>query len=140
MRSGQNGRTSGARNDGIHDEYQRGFARHCPSGLRTTVVSAMESGVARRPIAVLAVIVPLLLLTLVLNIASGEYPLSVSDALSAIAGRGSAIDRHVVNNIRLPVGLTGIMAGMLLAMSGAIFHGRTADFPIRIGDIIETYE
>ena len=44
MRSGQSGRTSGSRNDGSHDEYQRGFARHCDSGLRTTVVSIIESG------------------------------------------------------------------------------------------------
>ncbi|MFC5001169.1 FecCD family ABC transporter permease [Dactylosporangium cerinum] len=66
--------------------------------------------------AVLAVVVA------VYAVGSGDYPMTFAEVVRTLAGHGSPADAFIVNEIRLPRVVTGLLAGAALALSGAVFQ------------------
>lgn len=78
--------------------------------------------VVYRPLAV-AVSVGLLIalvLLLCVNIGRGDYPISIPDVLSVLAGNGTKTQNLIVFDLRLPRSLTALFIGMALGIAGAI--------------------
>jgi iron complex transport system permease protein len=76
---------------------------------------------------VVVVLLGVTLLTLVLTVAQGDYPISPLDVLQTILGipTGNPDHAFVVNTLRLPRALVAWTVGMALAVSGAILQGLT---------------
>ncbi|CAO5157153.1 ferric enterobactin ABC transporter membrane subunit FepG [Frankia sp. AiPs1] len=53
---------------------------------------------------------------------TGDYQIPVSDVLRTLFGQGSGGNDFVINSLRLPRLLTGLLVGAGLALSGAIFQ------------------
>ncbi len=83
--------------------------------LRVSARSTVVSAVLAAAIVVLATV----------TLTTGEYPLSVGEVLSAIAGRAEGAADFVVNTLRLPRLLTAVFVGAALAVSGAILQSLT---------------
>jgi iron complex transport system permease protein len=66
---------------------------------------------------------------------TGDYGISVPDVFRTIAGSGPPGADFVVNTLRLPRLLTGLLVGMALGVSGAIFQRISAN-PLGSPDII----
>ncbi|WP_116050598.1 FecCD family ABC transporter permease [Amycolatopsis palatopharyngis] len=71
----------------------------------------------------------------VVTLTSGEYPLSVAEVLSALAGQGDSGADFIVNTLRLPRVLTAVLVGAALAVSGAVMQTLTRN-PLASPDII----
>ena len=52
----------------------------------------------------------------------GDFPLSVSDVVSALFGAGDSGATYIVQELRLPRALVGLLAGIAFGASGAIFQ------------------
>ncbi|MET7403831.1 iron chelate uptake ABC transporter family permease subunit, partial [Dactylosporangium sp. NPDC005572] len=61
-------------------------------------------------------------LTGLVAIGSGDYPISVPDVVRTLLGDGSPADTFIVEELRLPRVLTGLFAGAALALAGAVFQ------------------
>ena len=53
----------------------------------------------------------------------GSLKLSFPELMDALAGRGPAVNRQILLNIRLPRNLTAALVGICLSISGAILQG-----------------
>jgi iron complex transport system permease protein len=73
-----------------------------------------------RTVLVLGVGLVVLLLGMALNIGRGDFPISVGEVLSVLAGGGDQGQRFIVMDLRLPRSLTGLLVGAALAVAGAI--------------------
>jgi iron complex transport system permease protein len=69
---------------------------------------------------VLGIGLVVLVLGMTLNIGRGDFPISVGDVLSVLAGGGDPGQRFIVLDLRLPRSLTGLLVGAALAVAGAI--------------------
>ncbi|MCD4511787.1 iron chelate uptake ABC transporter family permease subunit [Brucella pseudogrignonensis] len=69
------------------------------------------------------------------SLASGKYPIAVSDVLGALAGAGDDTVRMIVIEWRLPRVALAFLLGGALGMSGAIFQSLTRN-PLGSPDII----
>lgn len=69
------------------------------------------------------------------SLASGKYPIALSDVLNALAGHGDDQVRMIVVEWRLPRVALAFLFGSALAMSGAIFQSLTRN-PLGSPDII----
>ncbi|MFE2429254.1 FecCD family ABC transporter permease [Streptomyces sp. NPDC059373] len=58
----------------------------------------------------------------VLAIGDGDYPMSPPEVLRALAGNGSAAQDFIVNDLRLPRVVTGLLVGAALGLAGALFQ------------------
>jgi iron complex transport system permease protein len=58
----------------------------------------------------------------VVAIGSGDYPMSPAAVVRTLAGYGSAADAFIVEQVRLPRVLTGLLTGAALGLSGALFQ------------------
>lgn len=58
----------------------------------------------------------------VVAIGSGDYPMAPAAVLRTLAGAGAAADTFVVEQLRLPRVVTGLLAGAALGLSGALFQ------------------
>lgn len=58
----------------------------------------------------------------VVAIGSGDFPMTPGDVLRTLAGAGAAADTFVVEQLRLPRVVTGLLAGAALGLSGALFQ------------------
>ncbi|OOL27193.1 iron ABC transporter, partial [Rhodococcus rhodochrous] len=67
----------------------------------------------------LALVVATFLL-LCVGLGRGDYPLSVPQVLTVLAGGGEQLDRFIVLELRLPRGLAAVLVGAALAVSGAL--------------------
>jgi iron complex transport system permease protein len=65
----------------------------------------------------------------------GDFPLSVGQVLSAVFGDGGEDAEFIVQTLRLPRALTGMMVGAALGMSGAVFQSLARN-PLGSPDII----
>jgi iron complex transport system permease protein len=74
-------------------------------------------------------------LAFALELAWGEFPLSLGDMLAALTGGGHQADRFIVVEVRLPRALVAALAGAALALSGAIFQTLVRN-PLASPDII----
>lgn len=77
----------------------------------------------------------LFLFTLVLSVGIGDMMMTPLEVIRALTGSGSEIQQLVVTNFRLPRALLAALAGMSLAVSGAILQGISRN-PLASPDII----
>ncbi|MET7453537.1 iron chelate uptake ABC transporter family permease subunit [Streptomyces sp. NPDC005574] len=96
------------------------------STTRTNRVLRTPGGLSVRvDVRALVVVVLLLLVALtasVVLIGTGEFPIPPADVLRALAGRGTAGQELVVNELRLPRVLVGLLVGASLGLGGALFQ------------------
>ncbi|MFF0574376.1 FecCD family ABC transporter permease [Streptosporangium saharense] len=71
----------------------------------------------------------------VLAIGTGQYPIAPADVLRALAGNGQRAHMFVVETLRLPRVLTGLLVGAALGLAGAVFQSLTRN-PLGSPDII----
>lgn len=70
-----------------------------------------------------------------LGMTIGDFPLSVSDVVPALFGSGSSGSTYIVQELRLPRALVGLLAGLAFGASGAIFQTVTRN-PLGSPDMI----
>ncbi|NLU84763.1 iron chelate uptake ABC transporter family permease subunit [Rhodococcus sp. HNM0569] len=71
-------------------------------------------------VAVSIVLLAALFLVFCLEIALGDYPMSIPDVVSVLLGGGSKAQRFIVQDLRLPRALTGVLVGAALGIAGAL--------------------
>ncbi|MEU1882181.1 iron chelate uptake ABC transporter family permease subunit [Streptosporangium sp. NPDC020072] len=71
----------------------------------------------------------------VLAIGTGQYPIAPGDVLRALAGNGQRAHMFVVETLRLPRVLTGLLVGAALGLAGAVFQSLTRN-PLGSPDIV----
>ncbi|MFF4358284.1 FecCD family ABC transporter permease [Streptomyces sp. NPDC001604] len=86
-----------------------------------------------------ATVVALLLLAAltasVLLIGTGDFPISAGDVLRTLAGGGNAGQEFIVNELRLPRILVGLLVGASLGLGGALFQAVTRN-PLGSPDVL----
>lgn len=68
-------------------------------------------------------------------IGTGDYPMSPGEVLSTLTGGGTAAQEFIVNDVRLPRVLVGLLVGAALATSGAVFQSVSRN-PLGSPDVI----
>ena len=86
-----------------------------------------------------AVVVAVLLLAAlaasVLLIGTGDFPISAGDVLKTLAGNGNAGQEFIVDELRLPRVLVGLLVGASLGLGGALFQAVTRN-PLGSPDVL----
>ncbi|HET6704879.1 FecCD family ABC transporter permease [Amycolatopsis sp.] len=75
-----------------------------------------------RALAVVLTTAAALVVVAALNIGKGSSPIGVLDVLETLLGGGTARERGIIFDLRLPRTLTGIAVGAALGLSGAVFQ------------------
>ncbi|WP_242890727.1 FecCD family ABC transporter permease [Actinomadura litoris] len=71
----------------------------------------------------------------VLVVGSGEFPIPASDVVRALLGQGDRATEFIVTTLRLPRAVTGLLAGLALGLSGAVFQSMSRN-PLGSPDLI----
>ncbi|MER6815777.1 iron chelate uptake ABC transporter family permease subunit [Spirillospora sp. NPDC000708] len=71
----------------------------------------------------------------VLVVGSGEFPVSPGEVVRSLAGQGDQATGFIVRSLRLPRAVTGLLAGLALGTSGAIFQSMSRN-PLGSPDLI----
>ncbi|MFV8183101.1 FecCD family ABC transporter permease [Streptomyces sp. AF1B] len=86
-----------------------------------------------------ALVVVLLLLAAlaagVVLIGTGDFPISAGDVLKTLAGNGNAGQEFIVEELRLPRVLVGLLVGASLGLGGALFQAVTRN-PLGSPDVL----
>lgn len=72
---------------------------------------------------------------LVVAVGTGDYPISPGEVVKALLGQGDSATSFVVETLRLPRALTGLLAGAAMGAAGAIFQSVSRN-PLGSPDII----
>ncbi len=88
-----------------------------------------------RTVVVIAVLAVILFVTFCVSLSLGDFKIPVIDVVKTLFGGGDKATEFIVNRLRLPRALTGILVGVALGMSGAIFQS-VARNPLASPDII----
>jgi iron complex transport system permease protein len=105
-------------------------------GLTPAQVIARARAVRQaRSVAVIAVLAVILFVTFCVSLSLGDFKIPVIDVVKTLFGGGDKATEFIVNRLRLPRALTGILVGLALGMSGAIFQS-VARNPLASPDII----
>ena len=81
------------------------------------------SGVLRwRPVAVPVSAFAVLVLVSALSMGRGDFPISVPDVLRALVGLGEGPQQFVVQQLRAPRVVVGVLVGLALGVGGALFQ------------------
>ncbi|MEV0220499.1 iron chelate uptake ABC transporter family permease subunit [Streptomyces sp. NPDC050704] len=101
------------------------------------VLRAGRNSLRLRPrgLAVCLWLLPLATLAFLVGCATGDYPVSVAEVARILAGGGDAGNRFIVMDLRVPRGLTGLLVGAALGVSGALFQSVTRN-PLGSPDIV----
>jgi iron complex transport system permease protein len=91
--------------------------------------------VAPRTIGVAAALVAALLALLVLSVGTGEFSIPPKEVVETLLGGGDRSTRFVIETLRLPRALTGVLVGAALGASGAIFQSITRN-PLGSPDVV----
>jgi iron complex transport system permease protein len=103
---------------------------------RTTFRTARVSGVLRlRPLVVGAVLVVVVLVPFCYGMTIGSFPISLPGVASALFGAGEPGVVTIVQDLRLPRALAGLLAGLAFGMAGSIFQTVTRN-PLASPDIV----
>ncbi|WP_407699186.1 FecCD family ABC transporter permease [Streptomyces alkaliterrae] len=97
-------------------------ARKAPAGMAVLRRRGLSLRFHRRSLLVSTGLALLTGALLVLLVGSGEYPLSPAEVIEVLGGGGHAADAFVVNEVRLPRAVTGLLVGAALGLSGAVFQ------------------
>lgn len=71
----------------------------------------------------------------VLVVGSGEFPIAPPDVVRVLLGRGDPATEFIVTTLRLPRAVTGLLAGLALGLSGAVFQSISRN-PLGSPDLI----
>ncbi|GLZ05549.1 ABC transporter permease [Actinomadura sp. NBRC 104412] len=71
----------------------------------------------------------------VLVVGTGDFPISPAEVVRALVGQGDQATGFIVTTLRLPRALVGLLAGLALGMSGAIFQSISRN-PLGSPDLI----
>ncbi|MFG1816279.1 FecCD family ABC transporter permease [Kribbella sp. NPDC049174] len=88
-----------------------------------------------RSLAVIVVLAVLVFAAFCVSLSLGDFKIPVIDVVKTLFGGGDRATDFIVNRLRLPRALTGLMVGAALGMSGAIFQS-IARNPLASPDII----
>jgi iron complex transport system permease protein len=69
------------------------------------------------------------------SLSVGDFPIPVGDVVKTLVGAGTSDSDFIIRTLRLPRGLTGLLVGAALGLSGAILQ-RIARNPLASPDII----
>ncbi|MEU6104281.1 FecCD family ABC transporter permease [Streptomyces flaveolus] len=75
-----------------------------------------------RAVVVVALLLVVALAASVLLIGTGEFAIPAGDVLKTLAGDGNASQEFIVNELRLPRVLVGLLVGAALGLGGALFQ------------------
>lgn len=103
------------------------YAIRTPGGLSLRVDA--------RAVAVALLLVVVALAAGVLLIGSGDYPLAPGDVVRTLLGGGTAAQEFIVDDLRLPRALVGLLVGAALGMAGAVFQSISRN-PLGSPDVI----
>ncbi|MFC5262525.1 FecCD family ABC transporter permease [Kribbella qitaiheensis] len=102
---------------------------------RGQVIARARAARQARSLAVIAVLAVILFVTFCVSLSLGDFKIPVIDVVKTLFGAGDKATEFIVNRLRLPRALTGILVGAALGMSGAIFQS-VARNPLASPDII----
>jgi iron complex transport system permease protein len=68
-------------------------------------------------------------------VGTGDFPISAPEVVQVLVGRGDQATEFIVTTLRLPRALVGLLAGLALGMSGAIFQSISRN-PLGSPDLI----
>ena len=88
-----------------------------------------------RSVLVITIVGIALFATFCVSLSLGDYKIPVIDVVKTLFGQGDKATEFIVNQLRLPRALTGILVGAALGLSGAIFQS-IARNPLASPDII----
>jgi iron complex transport system permease protein len=88
-----------------------------------------------RAIAVTLVVTGLAVLVFAWSLTVGDFPLPFGEVLASLVGRGSKSSDFIINTLRMPRALTGLLVGASFGLSGAIFQ-RLVRNPLASPDLI----
>jgi iron complex transport system permease protein len=88
-----------------------------------------------RAVAVCAAMVVVILVVGAITLTTGDFPLPLGEMIRTLFGGGNALDEFVVNTLRLPRLLTGLLVGAALGVGGATFQSVSRN-PLGSPDII----
>ncbi|WP_308442696.1 FecCD family ABC transporter permease [Rugosimonospora africana] len=97
--------------------------------------SGLSVRVHTRSCLVAGVLVALILVVSAVILTTGDYPISLRDAIPAIVGRGNGAAQFIVTTLRLPRLLTGLLVGVALGVGGAVFQSLSRN-PLGSPDIV----
>ncbi|MEW5321600.1 iron ABC transporter permease [Geobacillus thermoleovorans] len=89
----------------------------------------------KKAVAVLAALIAAAVLLFLISIGSGEMRMSPLEAAAALLGYGEEIHQTVIVTFRLPRVLVAWMAGMALAVAGAVLQGMVRN-PLASPDVL----
>jgi iron-siderophore transport system permease protein len=99
------------------------------------VIARARAARQARSVVVIAVLAVILFVTFCVSLSLGDFKIPVIDVVKTLFGGGDKATEFIVNRLRLPRSLTGILVGVALGMSGAIFQS-VARNPLASPDII----
>ncbi|MFJ9871373.1 FecCD family ABC transporter permease [Streptomyces sp. NPDC101165] len=107
--------------------------------MKTNRVIRTPGGLSLRlDVRAVTVVVLLLLAALaasVVLIGTGDFPISASDVVKNLLGNGNAGQEFIVNELRLPRVLVGLLVGASLGLGGALFQAVTRN-PLGSPDVL----
>ncbi|SOD87593.1 iron chelate uptake ABC transporter family permease subunit [Streptomyces sp. Ag109_G2-15] len=107
--------------------------------MKTNRVIRTPGGLSLRlDVRAVTVVVLLLLAALaasVVLIGTGDFPISAGDVVKTLLGNGNAGQEFIVNELRLPRVLVGLLVGASLGLGGALFQAVTRN-PLGSPDVL----
>ncbi|MER5296310.1 iron chelate uptake ABC transporter family permease subunit [Streptomyces pharetrae] len=111
----------------------KGAARGTARALRTP--SGLSVRVDVRAVTVVVLLLVAALAASVLLIGTGDFPIAAGDVLKTLLGGGDAGQQFIVNELRLPRVLVGLLVGASLGLGGALFQAISRN-PLGSPDIL----
>ncbi|MEV5960218.1 iron chelate uptake ABC transporter family permease subunit [Kribbella sp. NPDC051952] len=99
------------------------------------IVARARAARQARSLVVLVVLAAIVFVTFCVSLSLGDFKIPVLDVVKTLFGGGDKATEFIVNRLRLPRALTGLLVGAALGMSGAIFQS-IARNPLASPDII----
>ncbi|MFJ8045505.1 FecCD family ABC transporter permease [Kitasatospora sp. NPDC096147] len=104
-------------------------------GIRVRVGSSVRLRIAPRSAWTGLGLLAALIAVAVTTLGTGDFQVSPADVVRALAGQGTQATDYVVNTLRLPRLLVGIVVGAALGLSGAVFQSLARN-PLGSPDLI----
>jgi iron complex transport system permease protein len=99
------------------------------------VISRARAARQTRTLVVIVVLAIVVFVTFCVSLSLGDFKIPVIDVVKTLFGGGDRATEFIVNRLRLPRALTGLLVGTALGLSGAIFQS-IARNPLASPDII----
>jgi iron-siderophore transport system permease protein len=99
------------------------------------VIARARTARQTRSLIVIVVLAVLVFATFCVSLSLGDFKIPVVDVVKTLFGGGDRATEFIVNRLRLPRALTGLLVGTALGLSGAIFQS-IARNPLASPDII----